>query len=612
MAGSDARERIFLDRDLSSEIAAWLLALFLASLRRRFIADLILGMKKSFWFQKCSDNLAQAPGAVNRLDARAVCPDSDTGEPFLPGPTPSSGRGHVKKAAAFLGLMTLTSRILGMIRDIWSAQRFGAAWQWDAFSYAFMIPNFFRRLAADGVISSAIIPPYVEILEKRGQEQAWAFAKALFGVTLTACGLALLLAEIFLSGGIASGIAGAKASLILESLRLLSPYLFFFVLFSLSSAILNAHRHFSLPSLGPAILDLGWIAGLAWISFRRGSLTVESELKLLAAALLAAGAVQAALNMAALRRLGFRFRWRLEWTAPLAKIIWSFPGVMLGLGVLQINLLIDGTFALFCPSGANSSLWYASQLLYFPLGIVAGSLATVSLPILSSEVSAGDFTRAEATLGSFLRHLFFFLIPAGMGLASLGIPIVSLLFERGAFDTFATGRTASVLAAYGFGLAAFGAQRITANLFYAAGDHSTPTRLAAAAVIAKVVMSLVLVGGFQESGLAAATSLAGFLHLGLLLIFIRRKVFKLSLRSLGRGLGRMLAAALIMGAAARIFFGRFQVLFSPGYPGTGFLPLLGAVSLAGVFYFFLCFLLRVPEARELWRKISSPRLRKAS
>ncbi|HLD49981.1 MAG TPA: lipid II flippase MurJ, partial [bacterium] len=201
-------------------------------------------MDKTSSFEKSDDNLTQPPAPVNQ---------------------DKMGKGHLVKAAGVVGLMTLTSRVLGMVRDIVTAKQFGTSWQWDAFIYAFMLPNFFRRLVGEGALSTAFIPVYSETLQQKGPEAAFRFANVLNTVVTGFLLVFMLIVEVALQILMRVHFSDPRLHLTIDLLRIFFPYLFFISLFAFGMGVLNCHRHFFTPSLGPVIMDLAWIAAILWV-----------------------------------------------------------------------------------------------------------------------------------------------------------------------------------------------------------------------------------------------------------------------------------------------------------------------------------------------------------
>lgn len=549
-------------------------------------------MENSSFSEKCGAKLTRQVPAVNDS-----LPGGAAGRAEAVNGS-GAGKKQLVKAAGLVGLMTLSSRILGMIRDVVSAKTFGTSWQWDAFVYSFMLPNFLRRLVGEGALSNAFIPVYSETLEKNGREAAFRFANSVItflGIVLI---LFLIATEAVLNLLLNANILPPGPHLTVDLLRLMFPYLWFISLFAMGMGILNCHKHFFAPSLGPVILDLVWIAGVLWLVPMAGDDPVR-QLKWLAWAILFSGAVQVAAEIPPLYRMGFRFRmvWDILHPGMKKTGMLLLPSVM-SFAVVQINILVDSTLAFLIGPGANSSLWYGTRIMQFPLGVFAIAMGTALLPAISTHVARNDFEKAKQTLSFALRSVFLIILPSTVGLIVLGTPIVRLLFERGEFDAVSTSRTAFVLMCYSIGLFGYSGQKLVASGFYALQDPKTPVKIGVAALIMNVVLNLILMGPLKEGGLALATSIAGIFQFIALLAIYHRKTVGFDLRRISRSFLKISLASCLMGGACYYVFGWTTALFHAGNTLSLFAQIFVSITVSTVFYILLCFLLRVREIEE--------------
>ena len=498
-----------------------------------------------------------------------------------------------------MGFMTLLSRILGMIRDMVSAAAFGTSWQWDAFLYAFMLPNFFRRLVGEGALSSVFIPVYNEILQTRGKEEAFRFSKILLGVLETGFLVFMVLAEIGLAWALSSwtGLPD-RVHLILDLLRFLLPYLAMMSTYALFMGVLNSHREFFASAFGPVIMNVGWIAGVVVIT-RAGLGGAVVELRWLAVVTVFSGLGQILFQVRPLRKIGFRFGWIWDLGYPALKkcLILLFP-VMAGFAVMQINLVVDSMFAYWVGKGANSTLWYGNRLMQFPLGVFAIAISSALLPTISQQFAAGQLKEACRNLSFSLRSVCFIVLPCAAGLMVLAAPIVQFLFERGQFDAESTRRTAAVLFCFSFGLFAYAGQKVIISGFYAVQDTKTPMKVAVVSLSANVLFNYILMKPLAEAGLALGTSLSGILNFVLLMVLFHRKVTPLPAAEIFKSCSRILIATVLMGLAAFFLYGYLEILMPGGGTLSQALRVLGTITAAVVMYPLLCLICRVPEIRE--------------
>ena len=490
------------------------------------------------------------------------------------------------------------SRILGMIRDIVSAKSFGTTWQWDALVYAFMLPNFLRRLVGEGAVSSAFIPVYAQITQKEGAEAASRFAGVVFTILFWGLVSLLGLLEIVLLFLLRIPSLAPVVHFTFELLQVLFPYLFFIALTALATGIQNCHHRFFSASLSPVILDLVWIIGVLWICPRGGPRS-ETRVFLLALCLLVSGALQLGSQLPSVFRCGFSPRFVFDFRHPgLVRVAKLLLPALLGFAVVQINILVDMTMGLWCGAGANSSLWYGNRVMQFPLGVFAIAMGTAVLPAISHQTARQEIEEAKRTLAFALRVIFFIVLPSTAGLIALRTPIIQLLFQRGAFDAASTARTSFVLLCYTIGLFAYSGTKIIVTGFYSVQDTKTPMKIGAVALIANVFLNLILMQFLREAGLALATSLSGILNFALLVYLFQKKVGGFRIDEVLTSSMRILGASLLMGALAGYLFNWIHGAAVGGETLRLFLGVFGSISLSTLLYLGFCLFLRVPEIHE--------------
>lgn len=435
--------------------------------------------------------------------------------------------------------MTLVSRVLGFVRDVVLARAFGAGPMMDAFIVAFKIPNFLRRLFAEGSFSLAFVPVLNEYRE-RGDEAALkslidATAGSLMAVLLLVTGLGMLAAPwvvaLFAPGFVGQPEQQALAS---EMLRITFPYLMLVALTALAAGILNTLGRFALPALTPALLNVAMIAGaLLFAAY------FEPPIKALAWAVLVAGALQLLALLPSLARHGVLPRPWPDFKHPGVKRILTLMGpTLFGSSVAQINLLIDTLIASLLLAGSISWLYYADRLMEFPLGLFGVALSTVIMPTLSRLHARDDQQGFKATMDWALLAAMVVGVPAAVGLASLAPAVVISLFQYGQFGATDAAMTARALAVYCLGLPAFMLIKILSPGFFSRQDVKTPVKIAVVALVVNMALNVLLViafvawlaGGDFSAGLlptlaaypgahvalALASSLTAWLNAGLL------------------------------------------------------------------------------------------------
>jgi putative peptidoglycan lipid II flippase len=512
--------------------------------------------------------------------------------------------GSIARPAGTVAFFTFLSRILGLVRDMVVAFSFGAAAHADAFFVAFRIPNLLRRLVAEGALTAAFIPVYVEYLENHDPEDA----QQVVNITWTLLTMVLTLLTvlgILLSPWIiylfAPGFAEtpAKFDLAVTLNRILFPYIFFVSLVALCMGVLNARGHFAVPAASPILLNIFMISGALVLSR-----WFDPPILGLAAGVLLGGLSQLLLQIPALRAKGVRIRLRFSLRHPaVRKIARLFLPAAFGAAVYQLNIFVSSLLASFLPEGSISYLWYASRLLEFPLGVFGVALATAAFPSMSQQASRNDLKGFHSILDQSLGLVTFVCLPAMVGLIVLRAPIIEVLFQRGAFDPLTTARTADALFYYCLGLWPIAAGRILVSAFYSLQDTRTPVKISFVAFIGNAVLSVVLMGPMLHCGLALANSISALINMVLLVVFFR-------MRAGAGGFGwvretgtRVLFASVLMGVCLWI------PMHEGGWnPTAGLLEkvirLAACVGGGAVVYLAVCRILGVHEYRTVMGVLS--------
>lgn len=427
------------------------------------------------------------------------------------------------RATAKVGGHTLTSRILGFIRDLVIARIFGADAATDAFFVAMRIPNTARRLFAEGAFSLTLVPMLGEIRRERGDvalkpyldHLSGTLGAALLLVTMLAILAAPALVWMFAPG---FGERPGQSELTIELLRLTLPYVLFISLTALAGGVLNTFERFGVPAFTPALLNIVLIGCAIWLAP-----LLERPIFALAFGVLIGGVVQLGFQLPFLARVGLLPRPRLAPADPLVRRTFRrMAPALLGASVGQINLLAATILASFLASGSISWLYYADRLLEFPVGILGTALGIVILPRLSERHGASDPAAFSATIDWALRLVVLTGVPAAIGLAVLSGPIIATLFHSSgagedAFTAIDVRRTAAALAAYSAGLVGLIAVKVLAPGYYARHRVREPLRIAMIAILVNLGTALALIGPLGHVGLAAATAISALANAALLL-----------------------------------------------------------------------------------------------
>jgi len=510
--------------------------------------------------------------------------------------------------------LTLLSRVLGLVRDAAMAHLLGAGAVHDALTFAWTIPNAFRRLFGEGALSTAFVPVFGRVLEREGRPAAGRLACEL--VTVLALVLVSLAGLLALAVGMApeswlEALFGegqlAKAQLTVRYVQLLLPYLAAICVIAQLMAVLNAMEEFVVPALAPVLLNLVWLGGVGlaawfWADEPPGFSLRARQGYVIVGAILLAAVLQFVWHLPRMRALGVPFRLvRPRLSPELRSVARSMGPMLLGMGAAQINLLADRSIALMVlPDGGATHLYYGLRVQQFPMGLVTVALATTAYPAMARLMAREDRGGAAAMASLALRTNLLVALPAMAGLVLLADPIVTLLFQSGGFGVEDTRLTAAALAGYGWGIPFAGTALLLQRASYAAGDLRLPLIIGLVMVLVNVGLDLVLVGPFGGAGLAVATSLSAVVSAVWLFWGVRRRLL---LPEGERLLGGLLPALLAAGLMAAVVAGLDAViapLAGPGRLGAGLR--VGAGSLTGMAVFALLAPRLCP--RE-WRSIAS-------
>lgn len=435
-------------------------------------------------------------------------------------------RQSLLRSTSLVSLMTFFSRVLGFARDMIIAQMFGAQAGMDAFYVAFKIPNFMRRLFAEGAFSQAFVPVLVEYQKTRSVDEVRLFLARVMGslsavltlVTLIGVIASPLLIEIFAPG---FGYGSPRSVLASEMLRLTFPYLMLISLTAMAGAILNTYGYFGVPAFTPVLLNISMILAAIYLS---PYFSVPPAA--LAWGVLIAGIVQL------LFQVPFLFHRKLLVKPSIffkddgvKRVLKLMVPALFGVSIAQINLLIDTIFASFLQVGSVTWLFYTDRLTDFPLGVFGVAIATVILPHLSRKHTEQSVEKFSKAMDWGLRTLLLVGIPASLGLAVFSMPMIVSCFAYGKFTLFDALQTQKSLITLSLGVPAFMLVKVLASGFYAKQNIKTPVKVGAIAMIINTILCALLIGSFAHAGLTLASTLAGYVNCGILFLLLRHRGF---------------------------------------------------------------------------------------
>lgn len=462
------------------------------------------------------------------------------------------------RSIATVGGFTMASRVLGFARDMLTAAILGAGPVADAFFVAFKLPNFFRRLFAEGAFNAAFVPQFSGRLAAEGEAPALRFATEVLSVLLSVLFVFVTTLQIFmpvLMYVFAPGFADqpVKFNLAIELSRLTFPYLLFISLVSLLGGVLNSLNRFAAAAATPIVLNLTLIGAML---FATPFLPTPGHA--LAWGVAAGGIGQFLWMVIACHRAGVHLSLpRPRLTPPVKRLLQLMVPGAIGAGVVQINLLIDTMIASLLPTGAVSFLYYADRINELPVGVIGIAVGTALLPVLSRQIRTGEEAAAHHSMNRALEFALFLTVPAAAALIVIGEPIIAVLFQRGAFGMDEAAATGAALKAFALGLPAYVLVKVLGPGFFAREDTATPVKLAIVCVIANVAVSLTLIQFLAHVGIALATATTAWLNAAMMWTVLHRRRHYASDARLRSRAVRILAAAA--GMAVGLWLGMMAV-----------------------------------------------------
>jgi putative peptidoglycan lipid II flippase len=456
------------------------------------------------------------------------------------------------KAAGIIGLAVMCSRLLGLARDQIFAALFGGGAAMDAFTAAFRIPNLLRDLFAEGALSTAFVTTFSKTIARGGDEAAWRLANKTATLTAVVLGFLCVAGVVFspqLVAAMAPGFDPEKAALTVQLTRIMFPFILLVSLAALIMGMLNSKSVFGMPAMASSFFNIGSIVGGVilgyWIDPHFGPRALVG----LAVATVFGGALQLAVQLPSLARLGYRFRPDFRWRDAGVKAILLLMGPsVIAASTTQFNVLVNSMFASTLGDGPIYWLSIAFRLMQLPLGLFGVALGTVTLPLLSRLVAAGQMTSVRTELARAMRLALLLTIPSTVGLIMLADPIISVLYQHGKFNAIQSAQAAGALRFYAIGLAGYAALKVLVNAFYALDRRKTPMLVSFLAVGLNLLLNWLFTFhlGWGFRGLAFSTGCIATFNFLLLYTLMRRHLDGLESRRMLVMLGKVAVAAAAM------------------------------------------------------------------
>jgi putative peptidoglycan lipid II flippase len=479
---------------------------------------------------------------------------------------------RLARSAGVFGLATITSRILGLVRDQVLAYYFGAGDAMDAFRVAFRVPNLVRDLFAEGAMSAAFVPTFTRQLTLHGRDRAWHLASSVINALLLVTSVVVIAGMVFADPLVAlfasdfSAVPG-KFELTVRLTRVVFPFLTMVAVAAALMGMLNSLGHFFVPALSPAMFNVASIGIAVTFIPLAPSIGVE-PIMIVAFGALVGGIGQLVIQWPPLRREGFRYRPVLDFRDEGLRhvLLLMGPGTI-GMAATQINVFVNTVLATGEGTGAVSWLDFAFRLMYLPIGLFGVAIATAATPAVSRMVAEANFGAIRSTLAGGIGLMLLLNVPATLGLIVLAHPIVSVIFEHGSFTADDTAATAAALQLYAIGLVGYSIVRIVSPTFYALQRSRIPVMVSAGSVVVNVALNLALVRIMGYRGLALGTSITALVNASVQLWLLKREIGGIEGTRVASTFARVAVAALVMAGAA---WGANELL-------TGVLPGQGLV-----------------------------------
>ncbi len=509
------------------------------------------------------------------------------------------------KAAGIIGIAVMCSRVLGLARELIFAALFGGGAAMDAFTAAFRIPNLLRDLFAEGALSTAFVATFSKTIARGGDAAAWRLANKVATLTVVVLGALCIAGMMFsaeLVATLAPGFTAEKAALTVQLTQIMFPFILLVSLAALVMGMLNSKSVFGLPAMASSFFNIGSIVGGVTLGFWIDPHFGPKALLGLAAATVFGGALQLAVQLPSLARLGYRFRPDFRWRDAGVKAILLLMGpAVIAASTTQFNVLVNSMFASTLGDGPLFWLAIAFRLMQLPLGVFGVALGTVTLPLLSRLVVAGQMDGFRTELAHAMRLALLLTIPSTIGLIMLAEPIISVLYQHGKFNAFQAAQAAGALRFYAIGLAGYAALKVLVNAFYALDRRKTPMLVSFLAVALNLLLNWIFTFrlGWGHRGLAFSTGCIATVNFLLLYALMQRHLKGLESRRMLAMLGKVVVAGAALAAvcAASAHWLLSDWATQPFVAKLGFL--LATIVVGGAVFTGCGVLLHIEELKEL-------------
>jgi len=531
--------------------------------------------------------------------------------------TTSDKHALLTRSAGVVSIAVMGSRVLGLVREMVLVNFFKAERELDAFKAAFIIPNLFRDLFGEGILSKAFVATFTDMEVKKGEQAAWRLASLVFNALVIILGvitlLGILLAPIivdliFWGKGFA---APDKRNLTILLTQVMFPFLLLVSLAAVSMGLLNSKGRFFIPASASSFFNIGSIV-VGVIGYYIAPKFGQPGVLGMAVGVLVGGAMQFLIQTPSIWRVGYRYRPLLSFTDPAVRQVMRLVlPMILGAAAVQINVLVNCNFASH-EAGWLSWVNLAFRLMHLPIGVVGVAVSTPTLPMLSRHIAEENMSGYRQTLSHSIRLILLLTIPAAVGLMVLKEPIVRLIYQHGQFGPDDTIMVAGALFYYAFGLCGYSAVKVGSDSFYALKDTRTPAFVSLGMVILNIILNYLFIFqlGFDHRSLALSTSCTVTLNSVLLFIILRKHIGHLGMKEVPLAFGKVLLASGAMWGVCWWISRQSENLLGTASTLARLVQVGGAMAGGIVILYLACRVLRVREMEDLIRAIRGRVLRR--
>lgn len=513
---------------------------------------------------------------------------------------------RVAKAAAIIMVAMIMSRILGYVREMVILAQFGQSSLTDAYNAAFTIPDFLYYIVAGGSLNAAFIPVFSSYIARKEEEEGWRVASTVLNIIVIIMLTGVIIALIFtpqIMRALVPGFAAETLDLSVLMTRIMLVQAFFMALTGVSTGILNSYQNFLAPAIGSVFYNVGIIAV---------GLILSQYFGIIAFAIgVVVGAVtQFFILFRGARKIGLRYNPTIDLHHPgVRKILGLIVPVLIGMSVSQLNFIVNQNLVSNLMPGMITSLRTAQQTMQLPIGIFAISIATASLPTMSGHFARNDRESLLNTMSLSLRTIIFLALPSAVGLIVLRTPVIRLLFQRGSFTAADTATTAHALLFYCMGLVAYASLHHLNRSFYAIQDTKTPVITSVISIVLNILLNLWLIKPLGHGGAALAYSIAGIIHMMILLYIYKRKLGRIGGKKILISFLQTLAISLTMGLVVYFAFYFISSVMGSGSKLVQLIEVVVSTGLGIVVFAIVALVLRMEEA-EMVKSMALRRLRR--